>query len=327
MAVKRVVALVIMILMVGILAGCAEVRACANDPNCIPSAVELTRIAVEMPDSEIKVTVQDGAIERYVAAQEAQARANAAQAIANQAASEAAQHIAVMTQIARATTDSLSVRATDQALDADLTRQAQVYYSEETRQAGDARATVQARQATVTAQSVEATREAQESTRQAADAIARETVQAIAAEETRVVVVYEDNATRVSVEATVTAVAWDGKMERVVKPIMTGVGIVSLVTLVAGVFVLVWRFAQVLETRLHIVSPPVNTKESIVIDRLTDGAMRLLLPYRTVNPAVTVRGNDVDSPLIAPSVAAQMAATLAQQKANYARARQTGSTT
>lgn len=318
MEVKRVVALVALVVL-AVLTGC-ELQNVANDPNYIPSAVELTRIAQEMDDGPLKSTVQSEAVRRYVAAQEAQDRADAAQAIANAAANEAASHIYAMTAEAGATQDALSARATNQALDANLTRQAQAYHSEETRQAGDVLATIQASAATSTAQAVEGTRQAQESTRQAADAIASRTVQAVAAQETRVVVAYQDEATKVSVLATMTAVAWDGKMERTVKPILAGAGILTLVTFIGGMFYLGWKFYQVLEERARLVRPRSDEGEPIML--LESG--HYALPYRSTNPVTIVKDGDVDSPLTAPSVAAQMAVTLSQQRANWERARQVG---
>jgi len=90
-----------------ILTGCAEAYQKYNDPSYVPSANELTRIAVEWPDGDpLKPTAQAVALERYATAAAAESVAEQAEATRQAADAQAQQQYRYMTAVAQATAEA-----------------------------------------------------------------------------------------------------------------------------------------------------------------------------------------------------------------------------
>ena len=89
------------------LTGCEEAYQKYSDPNYVPSANELTRIAQEWPDSDpLKPTAQAVALERYATAAAAESIAEQAEATRQAADAQAQQQYRYMTAVAQATEDA-----------------------------------------------------------------------------------------------------------------------------------------------------------------------------------------------------------------------------
>jgi hypothetical protein len=146
---KRIAIVLIMLTLASLLAGCAELQEAREkweDPNYVPSANELTRIAVEWPEGDpLKPTAQAVALERFATAQAFESQADAARATGEAAESQAQQRYIILTAEAQATADAHR-------------REMEQRWQWATQQAANATEVYQATQAAISA---EATREAQ----------------------------------------------------------------------------------------------------------------------------------------------------------------------
>jgi len=148
------------VLLALLLAGCAEAMQKYNDPNYVPSANELTRIANEWPDNDpLKPTAQAVALERFATAQAHESAAEAAELQRQREQQAAAQQYSILTAEAQMTQEAhrremekKNQWATQQAANA-----TEVYNA--TQAAMAAQATTEARhaQATATERAVRAT--------------------------------------------------------------------------------------------------------------------------------------------------------------------------
>ncbi len=288
---------------------------CEEYATHTPSAAELTRIAVEWPDSDPnKPTIQAIAIQRYAAAAEAEAIAQRAELTRQAAQGVADRQRAILTAEAGMTVDALGARATSDALDAQATYSAmnvEATRVAEARLAADmaTRAAVQAT-ATVDARNARATTDARHATATAISV----TAQAAAAQATQTIQAREDNATATVASATTQAVTLRAERERFLHPFKIAAVVLLVLAVAMALAWLGWRFSLVAEDRSRVIRRKPDEGEPIIV---WDGEWAL--PMRSA----TNRGSKF-LPAQAVSAEAQEAATMRQQTANAIQARLAG---
>jgi len=333
-----------------LLAGCAEWE------SITPNAVQLTQLAVELPEGPTKDAIMATALARFDAAalaqqqadqraleaQQAQQAANDAQAAAQAAQAEHQRQVVIMTQEAQAVERARAdeAQATRQALDSaarendiEATRQAQEWAIEATRQATIVESTRQAEAhaaeatATARAQAVEATATAEArsatATAQAAQATAtaeHRAAQAVLATQTAVVEQMNRESTAVAVAATRQAVQLEADRQRFYHPFKIGGLILLAVIIVLAVAYVGWRLFDLFESRARLVRRKADEGEPIwLLDR-----ERWAMPLRSFGPVVDATPGKERAPLLAPTIEAQEGATARQQTSNLAQATQAG---
>ncbi len=303
---------------------------CEEYATYTPSAVDLTRIAVEWPDDDpAKPTVQAIAIQRYATAMAAESQAQELQLTVDAIQAQADQQKAILTAEAgvtadalhvRATTEALNIQATQSAMAIEATRTAEARIAAEmaTRDAAQATATQQAHNVQATATQRAYNAQATTDARNATATVVSATAQAAAAQATQTIQAHRDNATATVISATAQAVALQAERERWLHPFRIA-GVILLV--LAGALALAWlgwRFAQVAEDRARVIRRRPDEGEPIIVWRERWG-----LPLRAFGPVVDATPGQERAPQLAP-VEAQEATTMRQQTANALQARLAG---
>lgn len=323
---RRLIVVGALILAVVLLAGCEGYE------NYTPSAYDLTRIAVEVPEGPTKDMIQGTAVARYVEAEMARLDAQAAQATADTANRRHQEQVVAMTSEAQAVERARAdaAQATRQALDAQERQNAinatataaaialQATVVAETAQARQM-ATIEAQQATATAEirNANATSTAVAETRTAEIA----TAQAVALQATATVQAQYDQATRVSLAATQEIERLALQRERVLHPLKIAGAVLLVLACAALAGWAIWRFLQVAEDRARVLQPRLDKGEPILVWRERFG-----LPLRAFNVIVDAEKGAERSPLLAPSAQFQEGTTGRQQTANLAQAVQVADT-
>jgi len=296
---------------------------CEGYATYTPSAADLTRIVVEMPEGPTKVAVIQTAVARYEAAQAAQGTLTVAQAQAEQAQAELQQIALIQTAEAQstitaaqaleqarqadahATIQSLDARATTQALDALAAQQAR-----------DAMATTQAQelntQATATAVVIQATATAQAAVIQAtATAQAQATAEA-QRQATSTMQASLDNvettrqaAQAVILEATAQAVTRQTEIDESRQQLTTFGGWAILAVILVALVGLVIYLAPTLKARAQVVRRKHDETEPMIVT-----LERVTMPLRTMFPVL-----DLNNPQL-PEAQMQDRTTARAQLAN-----------
>lgn len=334
--IRRVFLITVVILAALALVGCEGYE------NYTPSAVDLTRIAEEMPPGPTKDAVQATAVARYVEAEMLRQEAQAAQATADAANLEHSRRVAEMTAEAQAQERARAdaAQATRQALDAHertnsinatatahtmnlgatATADARAVVLQATMDAQNATATIQAQHATATQHAQEATIQAQHTTATAVAVAVAATADQANVNATATVQTRYDQATTVSLQATGQAINLAAQRGRWMNPLQF-LGTVLLVAFLgAGAVFIGLRAWTLIEDRGRVVRRSADEGEPLILINRE----RLAMPMRMFGPYADLTQGEERAPLLAPTAEDQAGTTKRQQAANVLQAQQAG---
>jgi len=277
---------------------------CAEGGRVTPDAMQLTQIAEQLPEGPTKEAVQATAVARYVAAEDARLKAEAARLAEQNAASErqAAEaererQVIAMTAEAQAVIDAresealatrqaVNTQATAQAVAIEATRQAINLEAEATARAVSvsATATAQARdeRATATAQTRDAEATATASAATATMTWAMEAVQLTA-----------QSGAAIAAQATARAVQREVEIDEATQTLTTFAGWMLLLLGIVALVGVVWYLLPVVKARLQVIRRRQGEVEPLVVS-----LERIIMPSRLFSPLLNVEHES--APMLAP---------------------------